>query len=148
MWTSVLISWYVLVTLAGGNESSENPTPGFSQLSLKSPPCIEKKVQPLLLTQIEKKCSSVQLPPSSSTSNDRKIQPLVMQKLLPAHIKTLNNSIQVDVLTNKVPFEKADGGLASTLPKYTLIVGIDESYNSAVRRSWQLLITNLISEYF
>lgn len=128
---------YVLVTLAGGNDiSPENLTSGLSQLSFNSPPCIEKKVKPLLITHIEKKCSSVHLPPPSAPSNDRKIQPLVMQKVLPAHIKTLNNSIQVDVLTNKVPFEKAgEGGLASTLPNYTLIENIDELYKSAVRRS-------------
>ena len=130
---------YVLVTLAGGKVvSSENPTPGLNQLSLRSPPCIQKKVKPLLLTHIEKKSNIVpQIPPS--TNNERKIQPLIMQKVLPAHIKTLDNSIQIDVLTNKVPYEKVgDGGLASTLPDYTLIENIDELYRSVVRSSWKL----------
>ncbi|XP_046439355.1 piRNA biogenesis protein EXD1-like [Daphnia pulex] len=132
----IFVKDIVSITLAGGNDiSPENLTPGLSQLSFNSPPCIEKKVKPLLITHIEKKCSSVHLPPPSAPSNDRKIQPLVMQKVLPAHIKTLNNSIQVDVLTNKVPFEKAgEGGLASTLPNYTLIENIDELYKSAIGR--------------
>ena len=143
------ILMYVLVTLAGGKVvSSENPTPGLNQLSLRSPPCIQKKVKPLLLTHIEKKSNIVpQIPPS--TNNERKIQPLIMQKVLPAHIKTLDNSIQIDVLTNKVPYEKVgDGGLASTLPDYTLIENIDKLYRSAVRRSWKLWNEVLFKVFF
>jgi hypothetical protein len=78
--TSFNILVYALVTVAGGNDlSPENLTPGLSQLSSHPPPFIEKKVKPLLITHIEKKCISVQPPPPSAPSNDRKILLLVMQ---------------------------------------------------------------------
>ncbi|KAI9557370.1 hypothetical protein GHT06_017198 [Daphnia sinensis] len=126
----------VSITLADEEVlSSENSASNPSQLPLKSsPPHHEKKTKPLLLlTQIEKKGSAVLPQQLTSSSNDRKNQPLVMQKVLPAHIKTLDNSIQTDILTNKVPFTKdGDASLSSTLPNYTIIEEIDGLYNSAV----------------
>lgn len=128
---------FVLVTHADEDVfSSENPS-SSSQLPLKSPPHDERQTKPLLLlTQIEKKNSPFHLLQPTSHSMDRKNQPLIMQKVLPAHIKTLNNSIQTDILTNKVPFTKdGDVSLSSDLPNYTLIEEIDGLYSSAVCKS-------------
>lgn len=127
----------VSITLADEEVlNSENSASNSSQLPLKSPPHQEKKTKPLLLlSQIEKKGSAVLSPQLTSSSNDRKNQPLVMQKVLPAHIKTLDNSIQTDILTNKVPFTRdGDASLSSTLPNYTIIEEIDGLYNSAIDR--------------
>lgn len=134
MYSYIFLVW-VLVTLADEEVlNSENSASNSSQLPLKSPPHQEKKTKPLLLlSQIEKKGSAVLSPQLTSFSNDRKNQPLVMQKVLPAHIKTLDNSIQTDILTNKVPFTRdGDASLSSTLPNYTIIEEIDGLYNSAV----------------
>lgn len=56
-----------------------------------------------------------------------------MQKKPPSHIKTLNNNIDTDILTNKVPFMK-DGKnlLSSSLINHTVIDEIDDLYLSAV----------------
>ncbi len=113
------------VNLAEGSVPSPQKSTGTFQVPVKVMSHNDKKIQPLLANNEQK----IQL----ATPNDRRIKPLAVQKNLPNHIKTLNNGIQMDVLTNKIPPVKDNShGLASTLPNYTVIEEIDDLYCGAV----------------
>lgn len=64
----------------------------------------------------------------------KKVQPLVVQKNLPYHIKLLNNSLNSDILTNQVPFTENGKEVIPviSIPNYTIIEQIDDLYSQAV----------------
>lgn len=59
-------------------------------------------------------------------------KPLVMKKSLPAHISRLNNQIDTEVLTNKVPMPNEGQKPLFTSEDYTLINAIGDDFFDAV----------------
>ena len=119
----VVMSSVFTVKLADGCtiQMSEKCSPDVSH-PVKSQSLIDKKFQPLLADTRK----TTETPPRT----EKKFQGLVAKKNLPGHIKKLNNNIQTDILTNKVPLTNGDGEL--DLPDYTVIEKIDDLYFRAV----------------
>ena len=134
-----LFFFYDLVASADGGSPS-------LKKQVTSPSCMKsspsKTGLPVLTPSPQRTNTIKQLPSesngkinSSPSSNERnKIQPLMLRKNLPFHIKVLNNNVRTDVLTNQVP-RTPNGNEASSpasSPNYTIIDQIDELYSSVV----------------
>lgn len=96
-------------------------------------------------TEKHKLTTDVRLPraadstPAVRLPSRRRPEPLLQAKSLPAHIQKLNNNIEVDVLTNKIPQLSVDGTkMDLNITDYVVIDSIDDIFHRAVSH-WHLL---------
>lgn len=72
-----------------------------------------------------------------------------VHKNLPAHIKTMNSNIAIDILTNKIPQKKADDQPYSIeIMPYDVIEKIDEQYKKMVSKFHSVLVIYQIHVHF
>lgn len=66
---------------------------------------------------------------SPSSSYERRTQPLVLRKNTPSHLKSLDNNVRTDVLTNQVPNTTNGKEICPpTFSNYIIIEQIDSLY--------------------
>ena len=118
---------------------------GDSQNAVKSP---EKAGEPLVEkpSVVEpRRMIDSSTPASGPVGKRGPSKPLLQAKNLPSHIQRLNNNIEVDVLTNKVPQLSIDGtSMKFNIPTdYVVIDKIDDIFYRAVNIYFLTLIKSL-----